>query len=241
MKGSAGPFRRFSHVKYYAMKTTFIFWFAFLLLTGLQFYSCKEDCTPPLGTAYKLEIPITLTPAQDTFHVGDTITIVSSFSNCMYEKDLDQFFTIENWQFFPTSKVSEISSNPAKSAMLDFNIIIDSIYDYEYFYYANNEVDLSGEYLNQSNIYDLKYRLIPSKTGVYHFRHLVDLDFIRSQTFIGKCKNERVEAFVNMNEDADNNIHYLSLSPDPHYNTWILIKPELRFHKFGGYCFVVVE
>lgn len=211
-------------------------------LLGLSWIvGCGKNCEAPYGTTYLFELPVSLTPAQDTFHVGDTIAIVSSFSNRMYEKDLDQFFTIENWQFFPASKLFEISSNPARSAMLDFNVILDSLYDYDYFYYSNNEVDLYGEYLNQSNTYELKYKLVPLKSGVYHFRHLVDLDFNRSQTFIGKCKNERVDAFVSMNNGADNNIDYLSLSPDPHYNTWILIKPEERFHKFGGYCFVVVE
>ena len=39
-----------------------------------------------------------------------------------------------------------------------------------------------------------------------------------------------------MNDGAENNIHMLLDSPDPHYRDWIMQKPEKRFHQFGGYC-----
>lgn len=60
---------------------------------------------------------------------------------------------------------------------------------------------------------------------------------VRWQDFLGKCDYTEMDARVTLNDNADNNIDYLRLSPDKQYNTWILEKPDERFYKFGGYVF----
>ena len=63
----------------------------------------------------------------------------------------------------------------------------------------------------------------------------------QNQSFDGKCSGKDIEGISNLNNGADNNIELLLDSPDPNFNSWILEKPYQRFHKFGGYCFYVVE
>jgi len=77
---------------------------------------------------------------------------------------------------------------------------------------------------------------------LYHFSHFSAIIGIgENQEFEGKCSNLTNDVAMNLNDGADNNINMLSSSPDPHYNDWILQKPEQRFYKFGGYCFYVKE
>ncbi|MDZ4678986.1 MAG: hypothetical protein SGI94_01005 [Saprospiraceae bacterium] len=209
---------------------------------GFLAAGCGKNCIEPYSTQYIFELPVSLIPAQDTFHVGDTITIESVFSDQVLERNLQRRLPLLDWKFHPSTSIYKIDHNPAKDGLPFFDVLLAEAPNYQLLQYSAGTYGLSGQYEYREGKYFLKFKLIPQTSGVYFMEQSSSLTLLNEwQEFPGRCKKTSSDAFANMNEDADNNIHYLSLSPDPHYNTWILIKPELRFHKFGGYCFVVVE
>lgn len=203
---------------------------------------CGEKCIDNASTEYLFELPISLTPAQDTFQVGDTITIESVFSDQVLEKNLQQRFSLIDWKFYPRTNISKIDHNPAEDGLPFFEVLLAEAPNYHLRQYSGGTSGLSGQYEYREGKYFLRFKLIPQMPGLFCMENGSALYPQNEwQDFPGRCKNSSSNAFVNMNNGADNNIHYLSLSPDPHYNAWILSSPDDTFHKFGGYCFVVVE
>jgi hypothetical protein len=77
----------------------------------------------------------------------------------------------------------------------------------------------------------------PTRRGCIHLqtrcRYSIRLD--EWQKFPGKkCKHTDSDARVALNGGADNNIEFLSQSPDPHYHDWVLQDPEGRFPQVWG-------
>jgi hypothetical protein len=214
------------------------------LTISLYLNSCvREKCQ--IAGSYEFELPVTLTPAKDTFHIGDTITVVSSFPDEVYERKTEKTYKLENFRFYPELIISELSDSVAdRAALLNFEIIIDDATNFYRIDYNDGAIDYIGEYSYAANSYDLEYKLVPKVSGFYIFGHastLIGIGLGSDQDFDGKCSNISVSAAMKLNGGADNNIEMLKYSPDPHYNDWILQKPEDRFYKFGGYCFYVRE
>lgn len=210
-------------------------------IISVLFVACiKEECKIN-GGQYEFEIPVTLYPANDTFNIGDTIAIKSSFSDEVFERMTDRHYKLENFRFFPGTEIQRIDVHPAIESLDDFEVIINPSIEYEVRTFSSGEKRLKGEYRYSSESYYLEFFLIPNKIGMYYIEQSVAPDISPHQDFEGKCSNLEVGGAVVLNGGADNNIHMLSDSPDPHFNDWILQKPHERFHKFGGYCFYVKE
>lgn len=207
------------------------------------FLSCHKECNDLVN--YDFVLPATLSPTKDTFKIGDTIDISSEFSDMVFDRATNKTYKLENWKFYPETTIVRIDDTTVVTDNLsEFSYFIDPIYNYKLFSYSDGGKSLVGQYNYQNNAYKLEYKLIPNQRGLYFLRHTTDLyNLGKKQDFEGRCPKGRagLDGYVNLNGGADNNINMLSSSPDPHYNDWILQKPEERFHKFGGYCFYVQE
>lgn len=216
----------------------YLFIFAVFLIL---FNSCvKKECRNFVG-AYNFEIPATLSPARDTYQVGDTIKFISMFADQVYETKTDRYYKLTDFMFFPNLRIREISDTVWNEAALSsFEMIVNDSFNFSEFNYSDGAISYIGQYNYESGNYTLAYMLIPRAAGFFHFSHSCSLVKLgEDQDFDGKCKNISSDVVVKLNDGADNNIEMLNDSPDPHYNDWILQKPEERFHKFGGYCFYV--
>ncbi len=207
----------------------------------LIIHSCtRKECDFP--GSHVFEIPATLSAALETFRVGDTITIHSTFDDMVYEKQTNKQYKLENWLFYPETIIVRIDDTAAiTDNFSEFDVLLENEYDYNLYMYSSGAVSLVGQYLYENNVYDLKYSIVLKKIGVYFFKHAIGLfEYGKGQTFEGQCRHTEVEGAVKLNGSSTNNIHLLSSSPDKHFNTWVLEKPDQRFHRFGGYCFRVV-
>lgn len=217
------------------MKKIIFFYFLSLILSAC----IKEKCRLVGGT-YEFEVPATLTPSQDTFRVGDTITITSSFSDMVYERKTDTWYKLENFKFFPGTELKRIDVTPVEEGLLSFEILIDTSIGYHVTVFSEGTIALIGEYKYHQNEYSLKFQLIAKEPGLFYMEQSIFPLLAKNQNFEGKCSNLENDGVVKMNNGANNNIEMLLSSPDPHFNTWIPEDPESRFHRFGGYCFRVV-
>lgn len=152
-------------------------------------------------------------------------------------------YLLEDFLFYPAMALLRIDTFLAKnSSLMDFEILIDSTFNYRLWSYSDGATELVGQYSFEGGQYFLQYKLIPKQVGLFLISQAAAVyPQGEDQAFPEKCKLKGSSARVTLNGGADNNIEFLRSSPDPHYNEWILLEPEARFHKFGGYCFYVVE
>ena len=212
-----------------------------LFLGILLFASCESKECSKIDN-YTFEIPFTLTPALDTFQIGDTIIFHSKFEKKLTDLDSDETYILEDFKFRPTTELNQIDMNPAIDGVNSFELLIEDTTDYKIESFSTGQLIL-GEYNFDGQYYSLTFKLIPTKVGLFHLEQISWLSRLQSQSqsFEGKCSGKDIENISNLNDGADNNIDFLLDSPDPRFNTWILEKPFERFHKFGGYCFYVVK
>ncbi len=210
----------------------------------LLFNSCnKKECEEAEG-GYFFEIPASVTPRQDTFRIGDTINFVSDFGNSVSEKTTGRNYQLIDFNFYPKTWINRIDASDQHGGLDDFNIIIDSSYDYFEQRYSEGSVLLAGAYKYKDGRYSLGFKLVPKVKGFYYFSHNSSL-WERNgadQDFDGKCKNVPLrEILVYVNERDDNNIDLLRNSADPFYNEWIFNDPQRNFYEEGAYVFYVVD
>lgn len=213
----------------------------FILCIILLLSSCiRRKCRIPGG--YDFEIPVTLSPAQETYRIGDTISISSVFSDEVYERVTNQFYVLEDIAFSPGIGIAEISGI-TDTISVHFDVLIAPKFNFLGPVYLEGPLEYSGQYHYENREYSLTYQIIPKQTGLFIFSHSAALGELGSdQDFDGKCRGESIATTrTTLNGGADNNIHLLSESPDPHYNDWILQKPNERFHGSGSFAFRVVE
>lgn len=240
---SSSPPQSFEINKAMAMKEYRSFIFSIYLGAFLFFCSCNKDCKNIPG-GYEFDLPVTLSPALDTFSIGDTIRIESVFEDRVYETKTKKRYHLDDWRFYPETRIMKIDSNPAQDGFDHFEVLIDEDIDYERFFYSSGTSGLIGQYnySNTDGIYSLSYKIVARSKGMFLFYHahlLYPLD--EWQDFSGRCNGIGSDARTTLNGGEDNNVEYLRRSPDPHYSEWVMARPEERFHEGGGYCFYVVE
>lgn len=199
----------------------------------------KEECRVRGGN-YEFVLPLTLSPQKDTFSIGDTITINSNFPNLIHERITIMDHVLDNFLFFPQSRMRRIDTIGAIDNFSEFEVIVSDDFYNEFSIFSSGAKALRLEYNYIDQEYVLNFKLIPKKKGLFYFTFSSLVDQLGSdQDFAGKCPKVEIGAVLNLNDGNDNNISFMNDSPDPHYNDWILLKPDDRFHKFGGYCFYV--
>jgi hypothetical protein len=212
------------------------------IVVSLFLEACiRKECRDIPG-GYQFEIPVELRPALDTFKIGDTITIRSSFSNQVYEVNTARTYELDNFQFDPYIGAVRLDTVNADEGATRFFSIGKSNVNLEFTEYSTGTSVYNGEYAYDDESYKLELQIIPEQEGLFilffNARMLDD-----RQSFPGKCASlNAYRSIMRINDNAtNNNMNLLSESPDPHYNEWILQRPQERFFDAGGYCFYVVE
>lgn len=218
-------------------------WKYVILVGTFLITSCKKNSECDFNGPYEFQLPVALAPATDTLHVGDTIFVESRFSNMVFERKTQRAYKLENFSFYPTTAIQNVGINPAVSGIYDFELLIDTTFNYQIQNFSSGSSYLTGEYDYTGTEYILNFRFICKKKGLYYFNHNT---FLVSgpgedQDFPGKCDGKRVHSYSTTNNEVNSNMDLLRESPDPLYNDIIFQKPQQRFYDNGGYVFYVVE
>ena len=218
-------------------KLSYLLFITFILLL----ISCRKECQ--IAGNYAFVIPAQLNTDKDTVRIGDTLTLTSSFSNEVYERNSDKTYDLEDFKFYPYATMTRIDTVDKPGDFSEFEVLLDSNnYEFYFFSFSDGVRSLVGEYNYSAGQYDLAYQFIPKSKGLFIFCHssvIYNLD--RNQDFDGKCDRRSIDVHFRLNNDADNNVNLLRDSPDSYYSDWVLIDPQARFHDPGCYCFYVKE
>ena len=203
------------------------FWLAVLLFCGCGDKNCRKD--------YTFQVPFTLTPALDTFRVGDTIRVRSEIPKLLEDKSTGELISIDGFDLLTRNVITKIDSNPRKSAIDCFepHVIQGAFNTLQLVTTVTKEI----KYENLGEIYSFDMLLILKKKGTFKFIYYSAIPLYDEVNITGRSCRETVNVHYYMNDGADNNFYLVQGSPDPE-----VAAITLETHKDGGeYAFVVVE
>jgi len=217
-----------------------------LLILGLfLFESCikrDENCDRISSGSYEFIMPFTLTPAQETYHIGDTITISSTVNNPIYERKTGNSYMLDDFKFYLRSKIYYLDTlKNDYSNFYRFELLLDSTHEMSVYTYSTNSNSILGQYTYQNNQYTYEFKLVAKEKGSYLFSQGSGIwSRGEDQYFEGKCTNTDIDAKFYMNNRADNNSYLLDEALNPNFKLYTKnLGPQ--YLDFGGYCFKVIE
>ncbi len=148
--------------------------FLLLLLTiscegtdkGAEF---KENCPYDLRySGHFLRVPITISPHQAEYNVGDTIRISTVFSDSIEDLGTQEIFKIENFPFKPLSLLYKFDGNEAHSSGYGPNELqVEDIYLPDSFQSSNYANGYNAKSIYSNGHYQFESQLILKEVGRY--------------------------------------------------------------------------
>ena len=221
------------------MKNIIIF---LALLLALSSCIKKENCDRISGGSYEFVMPFTLSPAQEIYHIGDTITISSTVNNPVYERKTGNSYYLDDFKFYLVSYLYYMDTLITDYSDFNrFKVFLDSTYEQNIFTYSDGHNSILGQYNYQNNQYSYEFKLVAKEKGSYLFTTGSDIDYYgKDQHFNGKCSNTDVDARFYMNDRSDNNSHLLDEALNSNFKLYTK-HLDKQYLDFGGYCFKVVD
>ena len=185
---------------------------------------------------YVFDLPITISPANDTLHLGDTIWVEQDFSENMVNlqngktypvKDFDfgMYFRIENIGVDTSYAISSWQVVPKIGSAISGNGGF------------GQSCQIKHEYNNGR--YQIKFGVVVHETGV--FATWLDTDYRYDPLaaygqHITDCRPEYLLLYFNTNNKAENGYHLYQASPDSRVSTL----PRENYDYGGHFSFVVL-
>ncbi|MCB9309635.1 MAG: hypothetical protein H6567_06240 [Lewinellaceae bacterium] len=220
-----------------------------LLLTFFMIGCVKNDENCP----YFFTLPVSISPAQEVYHIGDTIRIVSEFEDQVMGsngvgKELGTF-DMQGIMWQPTLsffKLDTIIPNKADHKSLfdgfaNIEILKGNLESYKF---STGDERIIGEYLEDNHTFSYSINIIPRKKGVFFISFLSFVNFTppyNLQDFPGRCDRSFYDIHFKTNGGTDNHYHLMLESPDPYWNRTGVGNNiySFQFDQVGGYCFRV--
>ena len=190
--------------------------------------NCKRD--------YSFSIPVTMSPALDTFHRGDTIHINIEFPLEMEDQNTGEFFDMSDFPHNLEIGMAWFDVNPAKSAEIDFQFI-ERVGKISQVPLTSGEAILLNPEISGTS-FIMNFDIVLDSIGLTGF------SFINREPLTGypssiepDCKAKSIEFLFSTNNQEDNNFEFLQYAEDP-------LKKNLTkdfFDSSGAYAFFIVE
>ena len=203
----------------------------------LNISSCGKlgKCEGKSRMDYEFVLPVTISPAKDTFRVGDTIWIENSFSNQLLNHRNGKTYEVENFNFETTMAIKDLNTVfPAVSYSKPLIITYEGKTTGNYIQSSDYEA-LYIDYDYKDGFYRYKAAFILDKAGFYLIDFFSYMD--GNKVDITSCANETLYMEYVTNNRGDNNYEMIKYSKD-HKFSKLTIE---NYNKEGCYCFHVVQ
>lgn len=173
------------------------------------FYSCFTSNT--CYNYYSFEFPMTISPSQDTFHIGDTIWCEMNLPNEILDKNSGEYIDFTDYELFYTLSMDRVDTNTLlHTPILDFDLYAETgridqdvntfVYTYTYFKTINEKTFKIGLIPKQKGTFCLGYSLAS------YFSRIEADDTKRLEITDTKCREEMTtESGIRIN---NGNINY---------------------------------
>ncbi len=189
-------------------------------------------------------VPGEVIPYRENYKLGDTILIRSKFHREVRESfwGEDVKYDLGGLDFQLRFDIFKIDLDSAERFTQDYvDVLPNNDFPPSAEFYSLGIVSYWVDYHFEKDSFYAELRCIPKDTGLYVLAFATGKVLSR-EDFPGKCWTDPVfSVWGRLNGDRDNNIHLLKESPDPHFNTWILQKPKVRFYEGGFFAYRVTE
>ncbi len=243
----------------------------------LIFLACNNSLSPEeyleacpfeleYGRSHYLKVPISITPHQKSYRVGDTMNVKMFFSDSIYDLSRQTRFKIENFPFEPVSVLFRIDNGEWESGYRVNELIVDQDrFNIRYNQQTSVSDDIRGFTVYENGFYHFEYELVFNKAGKYV---IMTSDQYEVNGGSGNSDlNEEIDAIEFEGRCPDSNFFICSvIKGDPHYYDFIdellYLENEVYFGKLtnienkddeyfgsggialdwnGVFCFEVVE
>ena len=195
--------------------------YIFILIIFL-IWSCNPDDCP-----YYMTIPGELQPLKREYKVGDTLSFNSTFSwrvaGYNIKDEATGKYDMRDYKWHPTNQIYRLDIPDPNSASViydNFEVFIDSIYDYRFYFLSGNESGLHGEYSILNDSFQLKYKLVPKNPGIFFFTHQSGIIGTSRQDFPGSCRRNSVDVYVDLNNGEYKNIDLLKEAVEDYWRNF---------------------
>jgi hypothetical protein len=140
--------------------------YACILIVSIQLFQGCGECKPDkYGEFLQLVVPVTTSPAKDTFSLGDTLTIEANFSKEIEVYNTDYTIYLDSFKFFTDFGISEISGTYENYA-----VNIDTIVEIGQVGFVplhDNVIAYPLKYQEDDEGYQLKFKIVLNAKGMF--------------------------------------------------------------------------
>lgn len=202
---------------------------AWLLFSGMK---CRVGDTPECFLEYKFRIGMTVTPARDTFRIGDTLWLESEIPAELEDSLSGKLMDVSQFDFHVRAAVARQDTVPFFPGEPHFAYIFEK---------GRLEFKILPYTIHTSVIYEtaesgvrrLRVGMVCRKKGVFYLAFYNLTDDTKGVLFANSDCIETLRVDYLMNNGADNHFHILEnvTNPGP---------TEEVFNGEGGYAFKVI-
>jgi len=181
-------------------------------------------------------------PYAETYKVGDTLTLKTNYNYMIYEKNTKQYFDMKGLNIEAILYIIRTDTifDSISGKVTEYVEVLDNNnYNYSIQNFSDGSSELFSDILFDGKTFKHELKIILKKKGIFMLTYgpsTIENNF----NFEGKCDKYSFFLYTRLNENSNNNIELLSLSPDEHFNTWILQMPNERFYR-GRFAYRVIE
>ncbi|MCX8209909.1 MAG: hypothetical protein OTI34_02615 [Lewinella sp.] len=213
----------------------------FLALIVCLLTACECKDVDAFGLRPTILVPITSSPAQSNFTVGDTLWWEADFSNQVAVRDVNQRMDLRNFDFFPSFSFQSIEGTEVSS---DSTIRVVPISGDIMFAFSTGTLIYEIVPEKDDNSCSFKFGTVLLKQGVYvaGVSTLELLYDFYEHPALYACGNRRREVFVtNYINSSSNRSDYESLYERLGTSDLLANTSYERYAAVGGISFTVTE
>lgn len=234
-----------------------------LLLPDEYYEVCPYELK--YGRAHMLQVPVTMTPHQMTYQVGDTLTVTMHFSDSIYDMSRETAFVIEDFPFEPVTLLYRVNADSTWDSGYYLNeVMVEDKYNPRFNGQSNRAADMRGFSIYEDGYYHFEYELVLTTPGnyltvitdQYDVNLLID-NMLNAHADSIEFEEKCPQSFFWIATTIEGDPHYEDFSKEldildkvVHYDKWTTEEPTLidvlgkgnsLVEFLGVYCFEVVE
>jgi len=117
--------------------------------------------------AHYLKVPVTITPHQKVYKVGDTMTVSSTYSDEIYDLNMQTHFKITDFPFEPINLLYKFTEEGFEHGYRINELIVDDKFNTRYVTQSRFSDDFRGFSIYENGMYHYKYKIVFQTPGIY--------------------------------------------------------------------------